>query len=79
MQKIHFKNEGQYLLWIVIDDEGVVVDSNRHESICKKFRFEAICLDSLKENENILIQLIDKNNKIMESSFEVEKIEPIDE
>jgi hypothetical protein len=28
MQRIHFKDDGQDILWWDIDDEGVVVDCN---------------------------------------------------
>jgi hypothetical protein len=33
MQKIHFKDSGQELLWVVIDIEGVITDCNAQKSI----------------------------------------------
>ena len=71
MKKIHFKDEGQYLLWIMIDDEGNIIETYRYSEL----KFEPICLNSLKENENLTVKCSGAN---IEGAFLVEKIEPIE-
>ena len=78
MQKIHFKDNGQDLLWIAIDDIGIIIDCNIQKSI---WRGTQVLLKRLEVGKNIWInceKISELADDFNEYDFEVEKIEPID-
>ena len=50
MQKIYFKDNGQDLLWIAIDDVGIIVDCNMQKSI---WRGSQVFLERLEVGKDI--------------------------
>jgi hypothetical protein len=74
MQKIHFKDNGQDLLWVIVDNRGFIIDCNRQKSVWCGFK---VILDFLFIGEFIF--LADKNGRINEYDFTAKKIELIEE